>query len=645
MRRASIRVDGQELARVVRGEVAPTGDLSNEADAPFFAPTLRLPEGRVYQAAPYISPDTDEWVISNSTLLYADGKAWGVVHFEVTLESFRSATDRRSRYPVSIVDVASGRVVVDSERAVGGQVLGRPADDALRALVAGSDRAGTGTVDGERVAYVPVTRTPDNANTWVVVVSAPYAGVTLADIGPAPLAMALAAVLLLAFVGLNPCAGLRRLHLASLADELTGLPNRRYLQEELGRVLPAALRSGASPAVLLVDLDRFKEVNDTLGHAHGDLLLMSVAARLRAVLRESDPVVRLGGDEFAVLVPAVEDEAAAVAVGQRVLAALHEPFLVDGVTLHTEGSVGVALAPEHGKTPDALLRSADVAMYEAKDHGVAVVVYDPLRDDNTPSRLALLGDLRRALQTDDELVLHYQPKVGLGGSAVCGAEALVRWQHPERGLVPPAAFLPAAEGTGLILPLTLHTLRCAIRQAWAWQDEGRPVQVAVNLSPRCLLEPDLPETVVGLLAEQALPARLLRLEITESSVMTDPDRALSALTTLRAAGIALSIDDFGTGYSSMSYLKRLPVDELKIDRSFVMDMLADEHDAVLVRSSIDLGHNLGLKVVAEGVEDAGTAHALIALGCDVVQGFHYARPMPADAFAAWLTEQDAAAVR
>jgi EAL domain-containing protein (putative c-di-GMP-specific phosphodiesterase class I) len=312
-----------------------------------------------------------------------------------------------------------------------------------------------------------------------------------------------------------------------------------------------------------------------------------------------------------------------------------EPFVIEGVTLSIEASIGLALAPQDGDDDGTVLRAADIAMHEAKVRKHGVVPYEPGLDVHTPSRLALLGDLRRALGSD-ELVLHYQPKVDLSSGRVRSAEALVRWQHPERGLLPPGEFIAAAEGTGLILPLTLHTIELAVAQARTWYDAGREIQVAVNLSPRCLLEVHLPEAVQEVLARHGLPPRLLRLEITESTIMTDPGRALGILTALQQSGVALSLDDFGTGYSSMSYLKRLPVDELKIDRSFVTDMLAAGSDSVLVRSSIDLGHNLGLVVVAEGVEDSQTMAALGVLGCDVVQGYHLARPMPAEALTRWL---------
>jgi diguanylate cyclase (GGDEF)-like protein len=582
--------------------------------------------------------------VSNSTPLFtASGRPWALVHFEVALSSFRpvrapGASDER--VTVSIVDDATSRLVLGDDAGVH---PGRPIPTALRGLLARTSGAAQATVDGRRVAVARVARQSYNANSWSVLVSAPEPDLGgWRSVGPAPLGMAVAALLLMALVAINLRSGNRELRDASLTDELTGLPNRRLLTDRLEQALTLSRRRGTSCAVLLIDLDRFKEVNDTLGHHHGDELLRSVAGRLRAVCRSSDTVSRLGGDEFAILLPDVENLDAAVALARRCLGALHEPLLVEGVTLDVEASIGIALAPKHGQDGNALLRSADVAMYEAKENNCGVMTYDPDLDVNTPTRLALLGDLRRALQTD-QLVLHYQPKVTISTGAVHGVEALVRWQHPDRGLVPPADFIPAAEGTGLILPLTIRTLELAVAQARTWLDAGTAVQVAVNLSPRCLLEPDFPQVVLDLLARHGLPAGLLRLEITEGTIMADPARALAALTSLKASGISLSIDDFGTGYSSMSYLKRLPVDELKIDRSFVSEMLTNSSDDVLVRSSIDLGHNLGLSVVAEGVEDQETADALTRLGCDVVQGYHLARPMTVAAVTDWFAARSSVA--
>ena len=637
-----IDADGHELARVVKGTVAPPEELSHEeASAPFFAPTMELPAGRVYQALPYVSPDTGVWVISNSTpMVGASGTPWGLVHFEVALDSFRpELTDARQR--ISIVDVGTGRVVLDTSRPLDptpaeDAALGRPVAPQMRTLLAADAVPEPTTIDGRRQSFAAVPGSEDNANRWVVVVSSPAPGGSWwTSMGPAPIAMSLAALALLVFAGLNLRASHRRLRAASMTDELTGLPNRRLLSDRLERALTFGARRGFTSAVLLIDLDRFKEVNDTLGHDYGDELLRSVSARLTSAFRSEDTVARLGGDEFAVLLPAVADEAAAVAQAERCLALIREPFVVRGFTIGVDASIGVVLSPHHGHAAPELLRAADVAMYEAKAAHLGVLVYDRSLDGHSPGRLALLGELRRALQ-EDQLVLHYQPKVDVALGRVTGAEALVRWQHPERGLLPPADFVPVAEGTGLILPLTLWTLEAAVAQARSWLDAGHAVQVAVNLSPRCLLEPGLPDQVLRVLDGHGLPARLLRLELTESTVMADPDRAFAVVSRLRDLGVAISIDDFGTGYSSMSHLKQLPVDELKIDRSFVADMLADGNDAVLVRSSIDLGHNLGMAVVAEGVEDEETLLALSALGCDVVQGYHLARPMPASAFSEWM---------
>lgn len=419
-------------------------------------------------------------------------------------------------------------------------------------------------------------------------------------------------------------------------DALTGLPNRVLLQDRLGQALTAAARPGTMVAVLLLDLDRFKEVNDTFGHAYGDGLLSQVAERLSATLRGSDTAARLGGDEFAILAVGLTDDDDIGQVAGRVQAALDEPFCVDGVVLDVEASIGVAVAPSHGDTVEDLLRCADVAMYTAKAGKLGVARYDPAQDQHTPARLALLGDLRRALDVEDQLALHYQPQVDIVTGELVGVEALLRWTRPGVGPVPPGEFIPIAEGTSLIHKLTSYVLDGAVEQTCRWLQAGYRIPVAVNLSTRCLLDQGLPGQVERLLTLHGVPAELLRLEITESAIMADPARAISVLESLARQGIRLSIDDFGTGYSSMSYLRRLPVDELKVDRSFVTDMRLADGDALLVRSVIELGHNLGLHIVAEGVEDADTLTALGDLGCDIAQGYHLARPMPASALDDWL---------
>ncbi|MGI5240957.1 putative bifunctional diguanylate cyclase/phosphodiesterase [Dactylosporangium sp. CA-139066] len=412
-------------------------------------------------------------------------------------------------------------------------------------------------------------------------------------------------------------------------DPLTGLPNRALFTSRTTEAFEG------EPSVLMLDLDRFKEVNDTLGHHYGDELLRQVARRATGAVRTGDTVARLAGDEFAILLPDTGSEDA-VQLAQRVQAELHRSFVLGDVTVDIEASIGVASAPQDAASADELLRCADIAMYAAKDAKTGTVAYRPAMHAEDSSRLLLLGDLRRALETEDQITLHYQPKVRLSDGGLSGVEALVRWQHPVRGPIAPNDFIPVAETTGLINRLTLYVLRRALAQTRAWLDAGREVPVAVNLSPRCLLDPALVEHVTRLLGEHRVPAALLRLEVTESAVMANPAQATATLRQLHDLGVHLSIDDYGTGYSSMAYLKQLPVDELKVDRTFVQHMDTDHDDAVLVRGAIELGHNLGMTVVAEGVEGSAHVDALHELGCDIAQGFHYARPMPAEQLDAWL---------
>jgi diguanylate cyclase (GGDEF)-like protein len=428
----------------------------------------------------------------------------------------------------------------------------------------------------------------------------------------------------------------RRLRHQALHDGLTGLPNRSLLYSRLGRAIASAGRGQQGlAALMLIDLDRFKEVNDTLGHDHGDELLVEVAARLRGALRRGDTLARLGGDEFAVLLPDVPERAAVADLAGRLQDALGRPFALRGVAVELEASIGVALCPDHGDDVHTLVQRADVAMYDAKRGQAGIATYSPERDPYSADRLGLLAELRRAIERD-ELVLHYQPKVSVGGGEVIGVEALVRWEHPVRGLLGPAEFVPLAERTGTVAELTRWVVDAALRQARAWIDSGRPLPVAVNLAAANIVDVTLPDAIAALLTEHGVPGALLECEISEHTVMADPLRAMEVLGRLRTMGLRLSLDDFGTGHSSLAYLKRLPLDEVKIDRSFVAGMTADENDAVIVRSTIDLARNLGLDVVAEGVEDAATLDGLGALHCDVAQGFHLSRPLPADELGAWL---------
>ncbi len=456
--------------------------------------------------------------------------------------------------------------------------------------------------------------------------------------------LALVPVLILPLIAVRVSAQLAiQREFDTLHDGLTSLPNRALFQLDIGRAVREAQVSGQGVVVVLADLDHFKEINDTLGHDVGDRLLVEVARRLIVAAGPEVVVARLGGDEFALLASFQGDAdtcaAAAVDLAGRAVAGLKDPITVAGVRLDVQASLGIVLSPEHGTDVSQLMARADVAMYAAKADRGGWAIYDPELDENTPQRLALLAELRDGIGRD-ELVVHYQPKCETRSGEVVGAEALVRWQHPTRGLLMPDQFIPVAENTGLISPVTLVVLETAIRQARSWLDGGRRLEVAVNLSVRHLTDLELPRQVEASLLRHGLPPELLTLEVTESTIMNDPSRAVLVLDGLRELGVRIAVDDYGTGYSSLAYLKRLAVDELKIDMSFVMGMRSDDSDAVIVRSTIELGHNLGLQLVAEGVEDAETWQLLLPLGCDVLQGYHISRPLPADRFWSWLPEWD-----
>lgn len=421
-------------------------------------------------------------------------------------------------------------------------------------------------------------------------------------------------------------------------DILTDLPNRTLFHDRLDQAVLACGREQKPLSLLVMDLDRFKEVNDSLGHYVGDLLLCEAGHRLRNGVRASDTVGRLGGDEFGVLLPGVDREGATVAAA-KVREMLEEPFVIEGQSLGVEASIGIALYPEHGEDALTLLRRADVAMYAAKTGNLGLAVYGPEQDQNSPARLALLNELHEAI-ANSQLILHYQPQVSLRTRRVSGAEALIRWHHPLHGLLPPEQFIRLAEQTGLIKPLSLWVLKAAISQAQAWRDATFELAVSVNLTMRNVQDPQTPDAIGGLLAEIGLEGRWLTVEITEQGIMSNAARAMETLSRLRAMGVRIAIDDFGTGYSSLSYLKRLPVDELKIDQSFVRNMATDHNDAAIVRATIDLGHNLGLQVVAEGVEDEPTLDLLSSLGCDEAQGYYFSRALPSDDFLHWYLDRE-----
>jgi diguanylate cyclase (GGDEF)-like protein len=411
-------------------------------------------------------------------------------------------------------------------------------------------------------------------------------------------------------------------------DPLTDLPNRTTFRNMLEHALIAGKQSSRVVAVMMMDVDRFKEINDTLGHYNGDLLLKRIGPRLRSVLRDQDTVARLGGDEFAILLPDLLDKESAVTAAERIVRTFEEPFVLGGLALEVESSIGVAVYPEHGNRVDVLLNHADTAMYAAKSARTGFAVYSDEQAQGSRRRLSLAGELRRAIN-EDEIVLNYQPKVRLSSGEVTGVEALARWQHPVEGIISPAEFIPIAEQTNLLHALTERILERALAQLREWHGRGFNLTMAVNLSMRNLLDAKLADQVGQILRRNRVEPSYLELELTEGMLMSDPRRAKEILYRLKEVGVGLSVDDFGTGYSSLAYLKDLPVDVIKIDRSFVMGMEAEPRNAAIVRSTVDLGRNLGLEVVAEGVETKAAYEELARLGCDYAQGFLVARPLPA----------------
>ena len=436
----------------------------------------------------------------------------------------------------------------------------------------------------------------------------------------------------------------RRRHSEALAyqarhDSLTGLYNRGVLISSVDLAIAEYgqdLAQGQPQfGVLLIDLDGFKEVNDALGHQSGDLLLQQVAQRLRGAIPAASILTRLGGDEFAVLAGKLDRIEVAADIARKLLTKLQQPFQLNGIQIQINASVGIAIYPRDGASTMHLMRNADAAMYQAKREGTGFVFYHQAETDQTPSRLLLMTELRNAFNRD-QFVLHYQPKTDMRDGSVIGFEALIRWQHPERGLLYPGDFVPIVEISDLIHPLTIWVVETAVAQCKRWHDEGDPVSIAVNISMRNLLDAGLVERVQQILEHHRLPASYLELELTESSIMADPARSLDVLTRLHEYGVTVSIDDFGTGYSSLAYLQKLPVDSLKIDRSFVADMAETEDARAIVSAIIALAHTVGLKVTAEGIEDEATMQRLAALKCDVAQGYYLSKPLAAEGATAWM---------
>ena len=425
----------------------------------------------------------------------------------------------------------------------------------------------------------------------------------------------------------------------ALHDSLTSLPNRVLLNDRLAQAIRAAKRENHSIALMLTDLDRFKEINDTLGHHYGDLLLQQVAVRLRGVLRDSDTVARLGGDEFAILLPNISDQEQITQAASKIAHAIDMPFIFEDKNIHIGISIGIAMYPQDSEEPSKLMRQADIAMYVAKRSGIDYTFYKPELDDHSISRLSMAGELRHGLQAK-EFIVHYQPTVDLRTNKMIGVEALARWQHPQKGLIQPDEFIMLAEHSGHIRELTAFVLEESLQQLHFWNKTGLKLRMSVNLSSRSLYDSSLSAYISKLLQRWNIAANQLQLEITERALMHDPLQAMKNLTALDEMGIKLSIDDFGTGYSSLAYLKQLPVHEIKVDRSFVHAMLEHDEDKVIVRSTIDLAHNMGHQVIAEGVDNEAALNLLKQMGCDLAQGYHITQPVEAERLRKWLYNSD-----
>jgi diguanylate cyclase (GGDEF)-like protein len=624
---------GAEVARRVGSIEASSQDLSlDEQSNAFFQPTMSLTPGEVYQAAPYVSPDSSKWAVSNSTKVAgSDGTSAGILHIEVSLESFRRTLSRSKRKTFTrVFDARTGAVIIDSRYAqANAGALGRPDDATFTTIVPDLRANGVFTSGTQQIAYSRLNTAEHNDNDWVVAVTAPAAATNWQDgLSKTTLLSFFAASVLIASSVMTARSYRKRLEAAALTDSLTGLANRVLFEDRAAQALTLAVRAGEHVGILLLDLDRFKEINDTLGHHAGDELLQAIGPRIEAVLRRSDTLARLGGDEFAILLPAIGSAAAAAKIADRVIESLAQPFLIQGIDIAIDVSIGVVVSPDNGDTVELLLQRADLSMYAAKQGRLGAMAFHDGLDVYQPEHLSLFGELRHAIDAR-QLVVHYQPKVDLTDGRVVGVEALVRWVRADGTTVPPMDFIPLAERTSLIVPLTGLVLDEALAQCKRWLDDGHDMRVAVNITTRNLLDRAFPDLIDRALRRWDVPAHLLELEITESTIMADPVCAKVVLDQLHELGVTCSIDDFGTGYSSLTHLRELPIDTMKIDRSFIA-RLQDDADSVIVRSLIDLGRSLGLRIIAEGVEDEATATLLTELGCSEGQGYFWSRPVPAD---------------
>ena len=541
-----------------------------------------------------------------------------------------------------------GRVTFDTNR----QLRATTPDAArVRATVRSGDvTKSVETLDGHKVlkVFVPVPFVGQDQPAGVLALAQDYGPIESAGRhGLLPVIGVLQLVLMTLYLSLFPLlrrvttrlrGQVEQIERLALYDVLTELANRRLFHDRLDQAFLSAQRNGTGFALMLLDLDRFKEINDTLGHQTGDAVLVHLAERLKEVARASDTVARLGGDEFALVLPGVEDASTALFVAERIRRALDDPFVVDELTLELETSIGIAIFPRDGADIEQLLKRADIALYASKDSHVPVV-YATEHDLHSTEGLGLVAQIRKALE-HDELFVQFQPEVELATGATRRVEALVRWNHPERGLLWPDSFIPLACQSALVRPITRFVLDTALQQCRAWKDAGIEVGVAINLAARDLSDSRLEEEVTEALRRWKVEPHMLELEIPESAVMSERERVQKMLARLSERGVRVAVDDFGSGYASLSHLKQLPVDVLKIDQSFVQNLGRNEEDDAIVRSTIDLAHSLGIVVVAEGVESEDVLARLRALGCDLAQGYCLARPAPAEDITAWLVDRD-----
>jgi diguanylate cyclase (GGDEF)-like protein len=618
--------NGRERARVVHGVPARLDELSpDERKNPFYGPTMALPVGVVYQAAPYISPDTHTLVISNSTRLQTATGGTVIVHFEISLASFLDylpEKDRRVEW--AVLDKRTKQQVLRTNPS-GWTAVPEAAPSRYNSVLRATAGSGATTVGGHTGAFAQVPQPFGNANEWVVVEAALTSPTLLPEWVAAGAAL-IGLLVLAAALGV-----LRRqqraLRAAARLDNLTGLSNKLAAEDSLKEAIAAQGDTGAC-GILVLDLDGFKQINDTLGHHRGDEVLQEIARRLHANTLEHDVAARLGGDEFAVVVRNLSGREDVLVIARRLHQALTRPIEIEGHQRFVGASIGAALWPEHGNDAAALFRHADVAMYRAKKEHSPPQMYRGGTSDGV-DELTLAAELLAGIERD-EIVLHYQPLVDLRDGSVFAVEALARWMHPERGLLPPAEFIGLAERTGLIGPLTTCTLRLGLDQARRWADNGTPMRVGVNLAPQLLTEPGLADEVLMLLAERGLPGGLLALEITETAAISAEEVARSTLIRLRHAGVHIELDDFGAGYTSLHTLAELPLHTVKLDRGLLTSLQSASGGHQVLQGIVDVINGFGHEVIAEGIETAEQAELLLRVGCTRGQGYFYGRPVAAD---------------